>query len=458
MKRIIQTLILVFAVHAVFGQCQAYFTSTNDSTGANIYLYDQSYNTDSTPITITDYTWTVQYGGATYTYTSANPIVPLNGFSGPVWVCLSIISSTACMSSYCDTIFINNPIQGCYASWSYSINGFLGTYDFLDYSTSGNPSATVNSWYWEITDNLSNILFTSTQQYPSFAFPGNGTYGVCLTIATDSGCIDTDCGYVTVYDSTPNNCQLYVYPQITNVSVIGGTDGAIDLTVSGGTPPYAYFWSTGAVTQDISGLPSGVYTVNITQADTTCSAYSATFQIIEPYDTIPLDTLFVPPIDTCLNFVPDSFYVSIISVDPSQITITWVFMGGGMSQTITVTYTYSNYGPYVIAITIDCGTKNLTTFMTYINITSSLGISEMRPEDIRVYPNPVTNTFNLEMPAGSANATIQVFNSMGQLMVTDATGNNSKTIIDASQWPAGIYMVRLSDGQGQYITRNIVKQ
>jgi uncharacterized repeat protein (TIGR01451 family) len=75
-----------------------------------------------------------------------------------------------------------------------------------------------------------------------------------------------------------------------------------------------------------------------------------------------------------------------------------------------------------------------------------------------IYPNPSTNSFILEMPNGIASATIQVYNSLGQLMTTNATGNNAKATIDASQWPAGIYVVRLSDGQGQYITRNIVKQ
>ncbi len=42
-----------------------------------------------------------------------------------------------------------------------------------------------------------------------------------------------------------------------------GNDGAIDITVAGGIPAYTITWSTGATTEDISGLAPGSYTVTI---------------------------------------------------------------------------------------------------------------------------------------------------------------------------------------------------
>jgi hypothetical protein len=51
-----------------------------------------------------------------------------------------------------------------------------------------------------------------------------------------------------------------------NVSAAGKMDGAIDLTVIGGTGPYTYKWNAGAITQDLSSVVAGVYTVTVTDA------------------------------------------------------------------------------------------------------------------------------------------------------------------------------------------------
>jgi hypothetical protein len=40
--------------------------------------------------------------------------------------------------------------------------------------------------------------------------------------------------------------------------------GYIDATVTGGTPPYAFSWSNGASTQDISDLIPGTYILSVT--------------------------------------------------------------------------------------------------------------------------------------------------------------------------------------------------
>jgi TolB protein len=70
----------------------------------------------------------------------------------------------------------------------------------------------------------------------------------------------TSCESLT--DPTTDAMELALSP--TNVSVYSGSDGAIDLTVSGGTPPYQYLWSNGAVTEDIDNLTFGMYSVNVT--------------------------------------------------------------------------------------------------------------------------------------------------------------------------------------------------
>lgn len=54
---------------------------------------------------------------------------------------------------------------------------------------------------------------------------------------------------------------------VTHISSFGAHDGAIDVTVSGGTAPYTYLWSNEATTQDLSNLGPGTYSVVITDAN-----------------------------------------------------------------------------------------------------------------------------------------------------------------------------------------------
>ena len=62
--------------------------------------------------------------------------------------------------------------------------------------------------------------------------------------------------------SSPSNINIY-FDSITTV-FCKGTNGIIRSVVSGGAVPYTYNWSTGATTQNISGLPYGIFTLTVT--------------------------------------------------------------------------------------------------------------------------------------------------------------------------------------------------
>jgi hypothetical protein len=53
---------------------------------------------------------------------------------------------------------------------------------------------------------------------------------------------------------------------VTPVTVQGASNGAVNLTVTGGTPAYTYLWSNGATTQNITNIPVGTYTVTVTDS------------------------------------------------------------------------------------------------------------------------------------------------------------------------------------------------
>ncbi|GIV34085.1 MAG: hypothetical protein KatS3mg031_1620 [Chitinophagales bacterium] len=57
-------------------------------------------------------------------------------------------------------------------------------------------------------------------------------------------------------------------------------DGAVLISVTGGTPPYRYNWSTGDSTEDLTGITSGSYTVSVTDS-ANCRGISQ-FVVSEP--------------------------------------------------------------------------------------------------------------------------------------------------------------------------------
>lgn len=88
-----------------------------------------------------------------------------------------------------------------------------------------------------------------------------GTYTLTVTDAI-SGEVNT--GDVTITQPTS---ALGSTGAITDASGSTVSDGAVNLTVTGGTASYTYLWSNNATTEDVTGLMPATYTVNITDAN-----------------------------------------------------------------------------------------------------------------------------------------------------------------------------------------------
>jgi hypothetical protein len=71
----------------------------------------------------------------------------------------------------------------------------------------------------------------------------------------------------TVDVSITQPSQIFVTVQLTDVICFGESTGKINITVSGGTPPYQHRWSTGATTEDLTNIPFGNYSDTITDAN-----------------------------------------------------------------------------------------------------------------------------------------------------------------------------------------------
>ena len=78
-----------------------------------------------------------------------------------------------------------------------------------------------------------------------------------------------------------------------------------------------------------------------------------------------------------------------------------------------------------------------------IKVEIPTSISENTLESVKVYPNPVRNMLNIDNLSTEAN--ISIYNMAGQLVISEqaVSGTNS---IDLSSLSAGLYIVRMQDG------------
>jgi hypothetical protein len=191
-----------------------------------------------------------------------------------------------------------------------SVSGGTSPYSYL-WSTGSTQDNITNvaagTYYLTVTDtnncqvvdsviinNIGGATLTITVNDVSCYGMSDGSATVTATGGTtpysynwsSGGTTDTETGLpagnytVTVTDA--NNCmsfatatinepaQLVVSDSIIDVSCSGNNDGAIYLSVTGGTSPYSYAWSTGGTGSSETGLTGGTYTVTITD-NNSCS-------------------------------------------------------------------------------------------------------------------------------------------------------------------------------------------
>ena len=103
-----------------------------------------------------------------------------------------------------------------------------------------------------------------------------GTYTLTVT-NTDNGCTAT--ASVTIQENT-NNPVLTV--NFTNPACNGSNNGSIQVSATGGTPPFTYVWDDGPTGPNRNNLPPGTYTVTVTNANGCSEVASVTLEEPDP--------------------------------------------------------------------------------------------------------------------------------------------------------------------------------
>ena len=124
-----------------------------------------------------------------------------------------------------------------------------------------------------ITGNYS-YLWNNFQNVPNYYNMESGNYSVKITDLSTGNCLMKE---FELLGPDP----ISIDGVVTQASGSSTNDGSIDATITGGTPPYTYSWSSGESTEDIALLAPGTYNVTVNDANS-CAGYSTGFTITSP--------------------------------------------------------------------------------------------------------------------------------------------------------------------------------
>jgi hypothetical protein len=244
---------LTIYCNPVPSSCQAGFYAQVDTFDC-YKAYFANYSTASTNIIswnwdLGDGTTSNQQNVYSHTYTA----------NGTYNVCLTIMTSDSCVSTYCDTVVINcNPVTpSCQADFTAILDTTVAnstTFNFVDQSTSSSP---IVQMLWDYGDGNLSTLSNPTHTYAS-----SGAYWVCLTIVTLDSCVSNYCD--SIYTDPAASIaelmsfgELNIFPNPAQGSAVVSFDASM-----GQEYALELYDLTGSIVRKLEGVYDGNVRVN----------------------------------------------------------------------------------------------------------------------------------------------------------------------------------------------------
>ncbi len=240
-----------------------------------------------------------------------------------------------------------------------------------------------------------------------------------LTVTDNAGCISIESFDVTQIQT------LSISASIINENC-GDAEGAVDITITGGTMPYSFNWSNGATTEDIDEIIQGTYDVTVTDANG-CQANGS-------YDIINLVGNCVPDCDLAI----------------SSSSVTDENCGNGMGAIDISIFTTNS--PYSISwsnseTTEDINTLSSGNYTVTINDAEGCELTQQFTVSNQTGGLSATNQTVANETCGNSNGSIDVLVT-GGAMPYAFSWSNGATTEDLSNIAEGFYELTVTDANG----------
>ncbi|MGV6829896.1 MAG: Ig-like domain-containing protein, partial [Flavobacteriales bacterium] len=237
-----------------------------------------------------------------------------------------------------------------------------------------------------------------------------GSYSVTVTDTV------TQCtSEATVTVNEPNVLDSGI--AISHILCFGEATGSLDLTVTGGTPPYTFLWSTGATTEDLDDLVAGTYSVTITDANGCVADNVAT--INQPAEALTANITSQTDI-VCSG-------LGSVTVEATGGTIPYLYnLDGGTFQS-SGTFTDLETGDYIINILDANGCTEIVNFSILENCTDAINDINNTYVDTPVSGNVLTNDEDAEGDMQTVTSTGTITTAQGGTVVMNSDGSYTYT-------------------------------
>jgi hypothetical protein len=288
----------------------------------------------------------------------------------------------------------------------------------------------------------STIVNNTNTVYGSLAMLSVGFGGSVSTTSNNSF------GYTISEDTVCTNCDLTISRMITNVSCYNDSNGSIDISISGGLPPYSYSWSNGSTSEDIYNLQAASYLINVVDSNGCTNKSIAT--VTEPSQLSVIINSTDASIGNC-----DGTATGIVNGGTPPYFYQWddplnqntSFADSLCQGTIILSITDSNGCVITDSVIINENPLTVNQFKTNNNF--------------NIYPNPSTGIFTFEINKKLNNKIeISITDILGKIIKNEKTiiySENSNIIIDLSNEPKGIYLLKIKENQNDFILK-LLKQ
>ncbi len=232
--------------------------------------------------------------------------------------------------------------------------------------------------------------------------------------------------------SEPDSLEISV-TTLEQITCPGGDDSFVDIKVEGGTSPYSYFWSNGAISEDQFGIEAGLYQLTVSDFNS-CSAIIDNILINEP-DPIQISVADIINVN-CLGSTEGAVAVNVEGGNGNYI-YNWGISDGDDSDKNSL----EDLGPGLYSVTVvdefDC--KSSAFSLEVVNEDIPINVDLLLDQEVDCHGD---STGQLTATVSDASLPLDFNWSSGDKNVINEL---SDTI---SQLISGSYNLTVTDGEG----------